>query len=334
MIETRLILAIVLLAIGCAETQDGDVTYDEAAVREYTAALCSCSPEGRARSVCETEIYGRLLANSVSAAEAGRIAVQPEHWQPCLEQVRDCTRTSWPACEQFLRGQIREGRACQFSDECEDGLFCGDAEEIPACALNGVCIPKRPPGEPCDGDGACADDGVCAFSPDGSGGQCTERRAKGEPCPPDDFGIQDLCEVPLACVPDDEGNPVCGEPLELGEPCAIVLPEGAAMVSVNGGTFPNPCRADAFCDEETLECTPIEMADFDTTEQQQLGEECSGVGGIGDLECDYGLACVDGECAELLLNGDDCDDSEQCWAECIDGQCAPLFATCDGTDGR
>lgn len=320
-------LGALLATLGCATDHTKSFEYDEATAAQYAEAFCSCTPDGRPQEICQTQVNGALVANSVFAARAGRIEVHAEHWEECLDQVGDCRRETWPACEQFLIGQVEKGEPCVFVDECAEGLYCADPAVAAECTL-GVCTATHERGEPCDGDDACSGDDRCFALEAGAERTCRAPVERGEPCPIN-FVVENHCVIGLHCVPDEDGQPVCGEPLELGEPCGFTLPDEVTDLTVNGGLYPNPCTNDAFCPEDELECTSADEQEFGDDEPlQALGEACDGE--FGALSCDYGAVCVDEVCVERKSVGEPCEVSDECWGACVDRECAPEFEQCEG----
>lgn len=315
------------LVAACDGKSGGTVAYDEAGGQAYASAFCGCFFVGEPRSFCEQTVLAAFLANNLPAVQAGRFEVRREQWNECLDQMRDCAHGWWPACEEAVVGLLPKGAACVTRDECQEGLYCDFELEDPDTCQHGVCAPLRDLGEPCT-FGGCAEQHVCVQR-EGGGSACEERRPIGAPCPVDVFVVDDYCQPHLVCVPGDDQEPVCGEPLPIGAPCKIVVPGRPLPVALDGGTFPNPCRSDAFCDVSTFVCRPRSESTYELPTRQQLGEACVNSRDldviIDELECDYDLTCVAGTCVAIQGNGAPCEQDDQCWGICLDGQCAARF---------
>lgn len=259
------------------------------------------------------------------------MSLDSEHWDACIERLSDCSLPAVFECEGLFIGHVERGEACFTNTECVEGTWCGPAEHGSAqCSSHGVCTPKTEAdrGEPCGDAVVCKGDDYCPQSQDAELTVCMARVDEGEPCPIDVLGYESsaLCRDDLACVPDEDRNPICGRLLGEGERCDITLPEGLFSLTVNGARQPDPCGFNTYCDADTLVCTP--KAERPRGEPRlQLGDDCDE--GFENDECGYGLVCVDRQCVARFPNGARCENDEQCWSPCVDGHCVADFDACE-----
>ncbi len=120
-----------------------------------------------------------------------------------IDEGDDCHPVHTPCADGFLctadapevyTCKVAAG-ACEPCGTCEPGLHCDEAAQ--------VCVPRRPEGEPCATDDACATY-VC-----GPGGLCGPPPGLGEACP------HGLCAAGLACGK----GAMCVPAAQRGEPC-------------------------------------------------------------------------------------------------------------------
>jgi len=148
------------------------------------AAGLACSPEG----VCEVP-----RANGEPCAESANCLSEYCHYDTLV-----CTAVP-------VNFATAEGQPCDWTYECQLGLFCNEALAQP------VCVPAPKLGEPCTdigGSVSCANGAFCHFEADGTEGVCVERAPVGGPCEESEECATMIC---------DGGT--CQEYSRLGEPC-------------------------------------------------------------------------------------------------------------------
>jgi hypothetical protein len=203
----------------------------------------------------------------------------------CFDSL-ECAPTSF--CDGGCPGVCRPARRAQetvaLDEACAPGLYPGSFNadgtrrcEAPipggaSCALpNGrschpdyfcdsagseACVPRRLPGEPCNGDWECTMFFICR------GGVCAPHASAGETCPD-----SPTCQEGLYCTDDTAG--VCRRMLGSGEGC---------------GDRPDVCAEGCYCDgwwTGAGVCRP----------RRRIHEPCH-----HHEDCESRLACVNGTC--------------------------------------
>ncbi|MBT9561271.1 MAG: hypothetical protein IV100_35080 [Myxococcales bacterium] len=236
---------------------------DEATCRAVFLETCNARYE---------PVYADFAARGSLALSAQGVAACQAHLAvvACDAQLGDLDGP----CGSMWLGQAPAGAPCGPGIE---SLIC---DETSTCRIDlsfcGQCVALALPGEVCDLDHRCPDDGACVE------GACVPRVQTAEPC--DEASV---CEAGAGCVAD----PVSGETHCLG-PTIVALGESCdgerrcPYKSVcSGGT----CKATSLLGEA---CTPaIGCASGSCTD-----DTCVPLGGTG-APCHTSLDCVSGRCA-------------------------------------
>jgi len=313
-------------------------------IAELARATCSCS-DSVSVEACARPYEASLNASLLPQIEAGRVRVEGSHWADCIAERAACSPTA-RACDELFAGAVEKGKACDVSSaECAAGLRCVvEDPDAKSCAIVGTCraIEMFEHDERCEPSGRCEDErdicGVATSGEDEGEMICRRPLREGAACPLAELGAagSQLCERGTACAPDrrvdrdeDAGEEaaagdseddseddseataeiVCRGPLDEGEPCFFQVGEVAGV---------GLCRSGTFCDSAIGVC-----ARFPFPEGNELGEACEST-----RDCQPGLACIDDECAHLLLNGSECEQDAQCAALCFKGECASSIVAC------
>jgi len=175
----------------------------------------------------------------------------------------------------------KEGEACKYSDDCEEGLICDHGKEPPVCQQG---IPGSP-GTPCKEYSECQEGLVCnewydpplCIPPAGLGEQCSETTE---------------CAAGLICSFAFD-PPECRQPGQVGDACASTE-ECAEGLSCNTAYYPDQCRplgkeGDLCNDQSDCEENLLCNTAYQPNQCRPLGEwgdKCQ-----KSYECIAGLTC-------------------------------------------
>ncbi len=236
---------------------------DEATCRSVFLETCNARYE---------PVYADVAARGLLALSSSGLAACTAHLATvaCDAQLGDLGGP----CGQMWRGLAPAGAPCGPGIE---SLIC---DESSTCRIDlsfcGQCVPLALPGEACDLDHRCPNDGSCVE------GVCLARTLTGEAC--DEASV---CETGAGCIEDAaSGKSRCLGPtiVALGESC-----DGERRCPYKSVCSGGACKATSLLGEA---CTPaIGCASGSCT-----GGTCVPLGGTG-APCQASLDCVSGRCA-------------------------------------
>lgn len=195
-------------------------------------------------------------------------------------------------CRGVLVGLVQQGAACDFHEECADGLYCKSSANN---ACGGVCQSRLAINAPCSPvRDLCVLDATCADPAQSGTFTCIERGNVGDAC-------QDAadCKAGLKCsdmvgclVPGAEGT-ACSTPAANSDECE----DGLHCIGTSGAaTCQPPAAAGEACGSVASGGRPcdscLKCASTGMCEAAVVGSACT-----LDSECPSNSYCASGTCA-------------------------------------
>ncbi len=296
---------------------------------------------------------GRQFSELSLAVATGEATIDAAAFETCSTRALALCADidDLPECRAVISGTREAGAPCAGNDYCAPGHYCsyGAVNPDDGDECTDVCAPRLAPGEPCDYDRQCADEGdrggYCRYlDPGAAEGTCVTVRFRGgaslgEQCGfIDDEGGPSFvgCGADLYCTADGgEDAGACQRVHALGEACADEETPcdggfciGGTCTALDIGSSPGDA-----CGQRMLRfCNPFAgLVCIDgvcTATDGSQGAPCSD--GEGGVPCNNGLYCTaDDVCSPQLADGEPCDPSGA-YDACASRYCA---STPDGEGG-
>lgn len=282
----------------------GSATADTEAEKSCAAYICAwydrmfaCSAIAPYWYPARTEFVSTFMTSCLGWLRAPGTGLSPEVLSRCADYITasECIAFLSSSLSAACRpdpGQLPEGAACVFDDQCatlwcdlDDATGCGACRTAPregescldapcarglVCSATSVCVQARTPGAPCTAEDVCPPRTTCVVQGDGGTGTCTIDAQSGAACSYDNsLPACDLydgwyCDPSaLTCAQLSWANP--------GEPCSNLADE------------PRLCKAGSCIDGVCC----------------KRGSEGNPCGGEKDADCEGHLQCIGGACLRL-----------------------------------
>jgi hypothetical protein len=275
----RGVLATCVLLVACGEPTTNPLTYEEVQSKISTAMLknwrdCGYAEPAYVDAELQTSAKTRQTAATLftifgGSVESGRLHIDEEALDQCLELLAGPTcvgPVELSPCTRIFVGQVSEGAACSFSQECGSDLYC----DLSQLTCPGTCKPAAEAGAEAPTALGCSR-GLYPYS-----GRCAAYVAEGQSCAPvAPSNVLQTCAEGLVC---NSASTLCARPAGVSQACQLST----------------DCEFGLFCAEGVC------------TRRKGTSEACSDSSSIIPFDCKVGNACVNGLCQLFPGEGESC----------------------------
>jgi len=274
------------------------------------AQKCNCDlwdgfPSKTACTSALEEKCARRISFIAEGIEAGSLALQEDRLEACADIIQKASLSCevpnplalTSACSDIVVEKVALGSPCSF-----EGVMCADGDGL---CFSGSCKPLPDLGEGCESlckRGAVCLEGVCKQI-EGEGGSCSK-------------DIE--CEMGLVCI-----NGRCEQVPDKGTDCETNDDCGYGEICNNKRCEPGPSSCSFAPDTCGNRTTCLYNVERRCVPKGGVGAPCEGA-----EQCEVGLVCSEGFCAEAPKEGEPCKDGIYCAiglaCDLHTATCAPL----------